>query len=288
MAIITTKQMNLFYEKYRSVDVTWTKEVISSTGLQPRAVHIKCLGDQWPSVLFMSSFEKAKVLGPANPAFMEKIHKANSSIALRLSFRQSEKGDPISFFINSRASGFAPYPQSNGLLQFINMQFSQRPPDVFVEIVGRMLEANVNSARRWDERILLTPEIMRKIGLVSRETVVIIQGVPRRCIIRDLSFSGAKVIIQGLAKFLVDRECRLRLEMEEPREVLEIPGTVVRFETVEGRKDLAAIAIKYTENTVPISYRMHLNDYIGSYRRNIDSADDEKEMGSQGSSADGQ
>lgn len=267
MSIATSQQINKYYETFKSIDVTFTKEVIRSTGLQTQGVFIKCLGEQWPCVVYASSFETARILAANKPALLERIKKANGSISLRLSFKLSEKADPVSFFVSARATGFVPYSQGNGDLQFISLQYSQRPPDDFVEILGRMLEANVNSARRREDRVVLTPDVMRKIGLARKETQVVIQGVPRRCILRDLSFSGAKLIVQGLAKFLVGKECRLRLDLEEPRETIEIPGTVVRYEDVEGRKDLAAIAVHYAENGVPIIYKMHLNDYIGQLRK---------------------
>ncbi len=270
MSIATSQQINRYYETYRAIEVTFSKEVVRSTGLQPTGVFIKCLGEQWPCVMYASSFEHAKVLAPNKPGLMDRIKKSNSSVSLRLSFRLSEKSEAISFFIAARASGFAPYAQSNGSLQFINLQYAQRPPDDFVEILGRMLEANVNSARRSEDRVVITPEVMRKIGLMKRETEVVIQGVPRKCIIRDLSFSGSKLIIQGLAKFLVGKECRLRMELEEPRENIEVPGTVVRYEDVEGRKDLAAIAVRFADTGVPLSYKMHLNEYVGSMRKTDD------------------
>lgn len=267
MSIATSQQITKYYETFRSIDVTFTKEVVRSTGLQPPGVFLKCLGEQWPCVLYSSSFESAKILAADKPALFDRINKANGSITLRLSFKLSEKADPVSFFVSARAAGFAPYAQSNGTLQFINLQYAQRPPDDFVEILGRMLEANVNSARRREDRVMLTPEVVRKIGLARKETQIVIQGVPRKCILRDLSFSGAKIIIQGLAKFLVGKECRLRIDLEEPRETIEIPGTVVRYEDVEGRKDLAAVAVHYAENAVPLIYKMHLNDYMGQARK---------------------
>ena len=122
------------------------------------------------------------------------------------------------------------------------------------------MEANFNSSRRGDERILLTADSMRRIGLQSKDTTVFVQGVPRKCIMRDLSFKGAKVILVGIAKFLVGRECILRLEFEDSDEPLDIKGKVVRYEEVEGRKDLTAAAIQFDEALVPMKYKMHVND----------------------------
>ncbi len=267
MSIATSQQITKYYEAFRAIDVTFTKEVVKATGLQAQNVFIKCIGEQWPCVVYSSSFESAKILVTTKQSLLERVKKANGLVSLRFSFRLSEKVDPISFFVSGKAAGFAPYAQSNGALQFMSIQYTQRPPDDYVEILGRMLEANVNSTRRREERITLTPDAVRKIGLANKDTVVLIQGVPRKCILRDLSFSGAKVIIVGLAKFLVGKECKLRVDLEEPRETVEIPGKVVRFEDVEGRKDLAAIAIHYDDATVPMSYKMHINDYLGQIVR---------------------
>jgi hypothetical protein len=133
--------------------------------------------------------------------------------------------------------------------------------------MGRLLEANMNSSRRREERILLNPDSMRRMSLVSKDSYIYVQGVPRKCILRDLSFSGAKAIIVGLAKFLVDKECILRLEMDEPRESLDIKGSIVRYEDVEGRKDLTAIAIHFDEQAVPMTFKMHVNDYLSQVRQ---------------------
>ncbi len=271
MSIATSQQIAKYYETFRTISVTYTKDVVKSTGLLPQNVFLKCLGEQWPCVVYSSSFNEAKVLAPNKPGLMEKIAKSNNLLSLRLSFQVTENADPVSFYISGKVSGFSPYAQSNGTLQFVVIQYTQRPPDNFVEILGRMLEANVNSTRRQEERILLTPDTMRKIGLSRKETTVLIEGVPRKCILRDLSFSGSKMIIMGLAKFLVGKICQLRIDLEEPRETIAITGTIVRYEDVEGRKDLTAIAVQYDLASVPMSYKMHINDYIGSRKSQTDS-----------------
>ena len=271
MSSATSQQINLLYNTYRSIDVTFTKEVAKASGLIPQNVFIKCLGEQWPCVVYPSSLEGAKVLATTKPGLNEKIAKSNNLISLRYSFKVPYKQDPVSFFVSAKASGFAPYVQSNGTLQFISIQYSQRPPDDFVEIIGTILEANMNAARRRDERIILSAEAMRKINLPHKEAMVLIQGVPRRCIIRDLSFGGTKLIIVGLAKFLVGKEAVVRVDFDEPRETIDIPAKVVRYEDVEGRKDLTAIALQFEPASTPMSYKMHINNYNPLRRK----ADDE-------------
>ncbi len=280
MAILTSQQISKYYDTFRTLDVTFTKEVIKTTALLPQQVCLKCVGEQWPCVIYSTSFSGAKILASAKSTLGERIKRANNMVSLRFCFKISDKTDPRAFFVAGKVTGFAPYAQSNGDLQFINIQYTQRPPDDLIEILGRLLDANINSTRRREDRILLNPDSMRKLCLASRDTVVFVQGVPRKCILRDLSFSGAKVIIVGLAKFLVGKDCTLRIDMEEPRESLEIKGSIVRFEDVEGRKDLAAVAIHFEEGSVPMSYKLHVNDFLGQVRQSR--TDDQPEGSGQG------
>ncbi len=118
---------------------------------------------------------------------------------------------------------------------------------------------------------------MRKLGILQKETIVFIQGIPRRCILRDLSFSGAKVIMVGIAAFLVDKEVVVRIDIEEPRMAIGVKGKIVRTEDVEGRKDLVALAINYNDAEVPMSYKMHINNYLTQLRKTSPSGEENVE-----------
>ena len=266
MSITTSQQLGKWFDLYKAIDVVHTKEIIKSTGLDTRGVFMKCIGEQWPCVIYSSSFSGAKIIVSAKPALTERVTKANNAVSLRFSFRISDKPDPVSFFIGAKVLGFSSYNGGVGDLQYASLQFTQRPPDDLIDIMGRLLDANMNAAKRKDERILLNPDAMRRLSLMSKDCYLSVQGVPRKCILRDLSFSGAKAIIVGLAKFLVDKECTLRVEMDEPRESLELKGKIVRYEDVEGRKDLTAIALEFDEVSVPMTFKMHINDYLSQVR----------------------
>jgi PilZ domain. len=266
MSIPTSQQIAKWYDLYKAIDVTFTKEIIKSTGLDPRGVFLKCVGEQWPCVVYSSSFVGAKIIASGKTSLPQTVSKANNLVSLRFSFKFADMPDPMSFFIGAKVLGYSNYSQPGSDLQYVSLQYTQRPPDDFIDIMGRLLEANMNATRRRDERIMLTPDSMRRMGILSKDSFVFVQGVPRKCILRDISFTGAKAIIVGLAKFLVGKECTIRLELEEPRESLEVRGSIVRYEDVEGRKDLTAIAIHFDENAVPMTLKMHINDYLGQLR----------------------
>jgi hypothetical protein len=265
MGVVTSQKIANYYDKYKVIDVTYTKEIIQVTGMVTQQVYLKCGGDFFPCVVYSSSFQGAKIVANVKNGLIEKLQQANNSVSLRLCFKSPETGTPVTFFVSTRSAGVAPYGDSRDMALF-TLQFTQRPPDDLIEIMGRLLEANINSARRREERIIISPEVIRKLKLLSKESAVFIEGVPRRCILRDLSFSGSKLIMMGVAKFLLEKHSALRVDFDDPRESFLIKGKFIRSETVEGRKELVALAIVFDETAIPMGYKLRLNDFLGQVR----------------------
>jgi hypothetical protein len=130
-----------------------------------------------------------------------------------------------------------------------------------------LLEANANAIRRREERIAINEESKRKLSLAKEECTVVVNSVPRHCVVRDLSFSGARVVLIGLSQFLNGKESVLRLEFNEPSEIVSIKGSVVSADLVPARKDVCIASLKFDESTLPLSFKMHLNDYLTSVRK---------------------
>ena len=265
MAIVTSQKITTFYDYFKGIDVTFTKEIIQVTGLQPGQVHLKCGSDFWPCVIYTSSFNGAKVVTNIKTGLLDKLRYANNMVSLRYCFKKPEKINPVIFFVTARVTAQIPYSGSKDMA-ILNLQFTQRPPDDLIEIMGRLLDANVNSSKRRGERIIITEESQRKLNIQAKESAMFIQNVPRRCIIRDISFSGAKIIMVGIAKFLADKDVSLRIDFEDPHESFIIQGKSIRFEKVEGKKELIALAVEFEEGNVPMGYKIRINEYLGSIR----------------------
>jgi hypothetical protein len=265
MGILTGQKIALYYERFKNIDVTFTKEIIQVTGLLTQQVHLKCLSDFWPCVLFSSSFQGAKIVANVKTGLVGKLQQANNSVSLRFCFKTQEKGNPVTFFVSARVIASVPYKGANDVI-LLNLQFTQRPPDDLIEIMGRILDANINSSKRKSERILITSDTQRKVKLLAKESTVFVQGVPRRCILRDISFSGAKVVMMGVAKFLVDKEAGLRIDFDDPRDSYLVKGKFIRAENVEGKKEMIALAMEFEEAIVPMGYKIRINDYLNTVR----------------------
>ncbi|GHU59646.1 cyclic di-GMP binding protein [Spirochaetia bacterium] len=265
MAIVTSQKITTYYERYKSIEVTFTKEIIQVTGLVTQQVFLKCVGDFWPCVVYASSFEGAKIVANVKSALVEKLQKANNMASLRLCFKNSDSDSTVTFFVSTRMAGFAPYGDSKDMAMF-TLQFTQRPPDDLIEIMGRLLDANVNSVKRKDEPILITPDSVRRMKLLAREAAVFIEEAPQHCMLRALSFAGSKLVMMGDAASLVEKESSLRLDFEEPRESFLIRGKFAHPEDVEGREDLVALVMQFDEAQVPMGYKMRINDFLSQVR----------------------
>jgi hypothetical protein len=255
-----------YYEKYKAISVTFTKEIIQVTGMIAQQVYLKCGGDFWPCVVYSSSCEGAKIVANTESGLFNKLQQANNMVSLRFCFKNVDGGSPLTFFVTARSIGYVPYIGSKGMAIF-TLQFTQRPPDDLIEIIGRLLDANVNCSKRQDERIQITPEVTRRLRILPKECVIFIDRVPRNCILRDISFSGAKMVLMGVAKFIVHKESSLRVNFDDPQESFLISGKFIRSENVEGRKDLLALAIEFTGSTLPMGFKLRLNDYLSQFQR---------------------
>lgn len=263
MAIVTSQQLTAYYDLYRNIEVTFTKDVTQLLGFLQEQVVLKLLGTPWHCLVYSSSLEGAKIILNLKPDQIEKLRSGSNLVSLRYGFRVADKTEPVTFFANGKIKGYSRYNSaSNNDLYFMSIEFTQRPSDDLIEILGRFLDANVNSQKRRDVRIAVSETSVKKLGFASCNTIVAVEQVDRKCLIRDLSFGGAMVLIPGVAKFLQGRSAVLRLVLEENAQVLLLAGKFVRVEPVEGRRDITLAALQYDEALVPHAYKLKMNDAI--------------------------
>lgn len=267
MAIVTSQQLIKYYEEFSTVDVTFTRDIIRATLLNQKSIQLRCLGYQWPVILYSSSMTGAKIIANTTGPLREVTQKAKGMVQLRFSFLQREKSEPLSFFLNSKIASFMPYHPEQPNLSFVNLVFSNHPPDELILRLGQIVEANVAFQQRKEERIALTDEVINELEIDPKSVVLVIDGLPRKCILRDVSFSGAKIILLGLAPFLVNKQGLLKIGMQDRNGTLNFNCTVVRFEQVQGRQDLGAIAVKFDDATVPSEYKIRLSSYLKTLKR---------------------
>ncbi|MCL2208544.1 MAG: pilus assembly protein PilZ [Treponema sp.] len=275
MGVLLSQKISVYYEQFKNIEVTFTKEMIQVTGLLTQQIHLKCGNDFWPCVIYSASFESAKVVANIKTGLLAKMQSTNNFVNLRLCFKIAGETNAVTFFVAGRVLATVPYGNSQDANMF-TLQFTNRPPDDFIEIMGRVLDANVNSTKRKDVRIPLNPDNMRKLNIMSTESAVFIDRIPRRCILRDISFSGSKIIMMGVIKFLMEKEAVIRIDFDDPRESFMIKGKFIRAENVEGKKEMVALGLSFHEAEVPMGFKIRLNEMLSSQRADFRGALDEE------------
>lgn len=272
VSIATNQLISEYYNRYRENELVFTKDIMRILRTDPRQIYVKCAGSQWPCIINSTSFQQAKIIiGTNGGAFQQITKKDAPPISLRYGFTEPD-GQPLVFFVTCRVSDVTPYMNSHELA-VVTLSFTQRPPDDLIYKIGTLLAADDNFTHRKEDRIVINDDSKRALGIFKKETIIYIQNVPRRCILWNLSFSGAKVVLMGIPKFLSGKDCITRFMFSDPNEIVDVRGSIVQADPVEGRQDLSAIGIKFDENQVPLSYKIRINDYLSTTRKKmLDSA----------------
>lgn len=265
-SITTNQQINEYYNKYRENEIIFSKDIMRFLRLDPRQIYVKCAGSQWPCIINSTSFQQAKIIiGTNGGAFHQITKKDAPPVNLRFCFIESDN-QPLIFFVTCRVTDVTPYMNSKELA-ILTLSFTQRPPDDLIYKIGSLIDANQGFIYRKEERIVLNEDTKRLLGINKKESIVYIQSVPRRCILWNLSFTGSKIVVLGVPKFLENKDCIIRLLFSDPTEIIDVKGTIVSVKTVEGRQDLVEAGIKFDENQVPLAYKMRINDFLSNRRK---------------------
>jgi hypothetical protein len=72
--------------------------------------------------------------------------------------------------------------------------------------------------------------------------------------------------MMGVAKFLLDKEAALRIDFDDPRESFLAQGKFIRAESVEGKKEMIALAMEFEEAVVPMGYKIRINEFLNTIR----------------------
>jgi hypothetical protein len=258
MQNLTPQHLARLYEEFGDTEVTFNGQVIIESGLITSDVRLTIGSLHVSCVLYACSMKGARVIAEIGTAAGALLSRGSTPATLRLGFKQGGEKSVVSFFVPCRVESLSEYNAKKPQVRFAALEFSQKPPDALVETLGSLLEIKANALRRRDQRIVLTPENMKKIGLESRESCVAIGGTSRRCLVRDLSFGGAKILLSMLGLPQGPQKVVLKLQKCGIREDTALDGSIVRVEDVEGRDDLIAVSIQYSTDP-PISYRQKIN-----------------------------
>lgn len=268
MSISTSHQISRYYDFYRDKEIVFTKANIKSLRLDPRQIYIKKEGGQWPYIINSASLMNAKIIIGTSNGIISKLRKSkNVPLSLRFCFIDNT-GNPIQFFVNCTAGELQPYAGSKELV-LLSLNYTQRPPDDLIYRLGEFIEVNENFKNRKEERISITKNSLRELQIPKEETYIFISGVPRKCILKDLSFGGAKIMLIGIPKFLNGKNVDLRLIFFDTTEKISLKGVIKNANFFPDRKDMVICHIEFIPDLIPMTYKFKINSYITSYQKQM-------------------
>jgi hypothetical protein len=268
MSVATSHHISRYYDYYRDKEIVFTKANLKSLRIDPRQIYLKSNGGQWPCIINSSSLQQAKVIVGTASGIYTTIQKSRTApISIRYCFFD-QNNEPIQFSVNCTVLDIKPFQNSNELAM-VTLTFTQRPPDDLILRIGEFIEVNENFQNRKEERIAINENSLRLLNIPKEESYIFIAGVPRKCILKDLSFGGAKAMLVGIPKFLENKAVDLRLFFIDTNEKISLQGVIKQSDFLPGRKDISIVHIEFIPDEIPMTYKFHINSYITSYQKQL-------------------
>ena len=268
MSVATSHHISRYYDYYRDKEIVFTKANLKSLRIDPRQIYLKSNGGQWPCIINSSSLQQAKVIIGTSSGIYTTIQKNRTApISIRYCFFD-QNNEPIQFSVNCTVLEIKPFQNSNELAM-LTLTFTQRPPDDLILRIGEFIEVNENFQNRKEERIAINENSLRLLNIPKEESYIFIAGVPRKCILKDISFGGAKAMLVGIPKFLENKAVDLRLFFMDTNEKISLQGVIKQSDFLPGRKDISIVHIEFIPDEIPMTYKFHINSYITSYQKQL-------------------
>lgn len=264
MPSISNQKLFQYYEKYNSKEIAFNSSIIKIVGLEPKKIFLKIKGDPSPCLLYSASMKQAKIIINLDTQTFEEIKKANNFVNLRLSFFPKEAKNPITFFVPSIVKGYNIFKVKSGNQTpfLVTLEYTQKPPDDLIEILGKIIDTSENFEKRKSLRINLEGKIISDIGLSTSRSYAVIDKIKRTCIIKNISAYGCMIILACIPKFIMNKDIMVNLFLIDKTEPLQISGKIVRYEEVANRRDIYGIGIEFYEKDIPYEYKILINNYL--------------------------
>jgi len=254
MTLLGTSVLQNLYQEYLDTELTYSKEVALGLGILPADSSIRWSGELFPCVVHSCSFRSAKVLIRLTSSQWQAMEFGTKMVQLTLTFLQPRTGKKELFQFNGNLQVLQQHGAGEGELSILmGVAFNHRPPEGFLEAHGSYLTLKKEANQRREDRIALTSENRELLGLSNLNTTVTVEHIDRKCLLRELSYSGARVILTGVAPFLLEKPFTLEVPFGGSQ-TMKIPGNIVRAEAVEGHRGLAVIALGYHPDRIPVEY----------------------------------
>ncbi|MBN2535191.1 MAG: PilZ domain-containing protein [Spirochaetales bacterium] len=264
MSTQTRHKCDEYYKIYLEHDISFTKEIISEIKLIPEKNYLRYGGMNIPCILYSSSMIRARIIAQLQPSICEKISLGNKTTSLCLAFRREKGEDPVTLFINAKIAGLTPYKSDIPGVNFITLKYMNKPPDDFIYKLGEAIFNKTEENKRKEQRINLDDEKTKRLKLQTDKIWIFCDGKQSPCVLKDISFSGAKIITRGKKDSFLKKNIKLILNISNLEGISEMTGTVTHCEEIIVNKNIKFIALglAFDKASIPDSYKEWVNSFI--------------------------
>lgn len=255
--------INLFYEKYTDREILFNKNIQESIFLEPKKVFLKIGEDNWNCILYTCSMKNAKVIINLNKDLFEKLRKSHNNVIIKFSFNPPDEKKSVVFNVSAKVQSYKNYDQDDLNTYMVILSFIQKPSDFLIETLGQIIDQNEKIEKRKEIRIDLNEENLKKLGIKTNNITSVIDNIKRVSLLRNISASGAVILLSGIPKYLINKKIILMLKIKNAKFNLE--GIINRFSKFIEKKALHEFGIQFEKEHIPLEFIKILNEYFDKH-----------------------
>lgn len=259
------KRLNQYFDEYKNHSITFNQKVIKDLGLIAQDITLKCCGIKLSCIIYSSSLCNAKVLIKLTTEQIQHIQRKRGVVSIEFSFKTQEDKNNITFYINSKITDISEYNQDNKGLYFCLLDFTNRAPDDFINILGSHIFKQLNLHKRAEKRFVLNKKYSPLAKNRAQENFLFIAGSGKRCILTEISIFSAKVLFVGnIKKISAKSNAMLIIKYKGLDGVGEMIGYIERVEEVSKDEGLLSLVIMFDQEAIPPTYKLWIAEYLES------------------------
>ena len=260
MPTVSSTKISEYYNNYKDQEVYFSRSICDVSGLISEKLKLKVSDEEFPCVLYASSMERIITILNLTDKDMEKVRASKGLASVKFSFFPSTVKKPFSFFISCRIKKINSFKLASGSAFIITMDFNQRPPDDFIEIIGNIIENSVRFNNRKELRIRLDDKIVETLGMDSIKGFADIDENFTSCVFADISTSGCGIVMTDSPE--IEDHKRITIQLKIRGNPINISGVIVRSEKINNRPDLIRLGVLYEKEEIPYVYKNMINNYL--------------------------
>lgn len=255
------KSIDDIYNSHKEHDLAFSHSVVTSLGIIPDKIQLKCGDIKIPCAIYSSSMVGARVIAKLNDDFFRNLNRSQSSVALRLIYHDGESDSEVPFFINSRISLFNKFSSDKPNIYYLTLDYLNKPPDDLICLLGNYILKQIYLQKRAVKRFVLSSSVIKESSIM--EQFLFKSGKGKKCILTEVSLFSAKVLISGQQdEYQINDHVLLLMKSIGVDGLGEMVGNITRLELINEEDGLYSVVISFNQDLIPPVYKMWLAECI--------------------------